>query len=246
MAKISQFELLAVIKRGWLLYRATLKITFWLAFAYGLVNQFISVYAQRLLTVVDQHLVIQRPALLALLLLIGIIVLTIMTALIMLLQNGVLFKGQIKTNPIHFSTRLPALLVASIIFYVIVITGYMLYILPGVIAALLFYFYLPAILLEHKRVFQSFAYSFQLVRRNVFGVLGLLMFNFLILTIPVLVTHIIFGDQASGSTFGLEEIIIVLVQALLLPLVVAMTLTAFYHLRELLNSSIPDKKSRAQ
>lgn len=237
MSKIKHFELKLVLQRGWLLYRASIRSCFWLAFVYALASQLMSVCSQHWIVISDERIAIQNVFALFLTLLVGIMVMTLVAAVIMVRQNTTLFHSKLPQPGRYVLKKLPILLVASVIFNFAVSAGLLLYVIPGIVAMLLLYFYMPAILFENKGVFNAFYYSFQLVRQSFFNVLGIVLLNFLILRMPVFLIHVIFNytvpDHTLSGAFGLEEVLIILVQAVVLPLTIALTLTAFYYLREL-------------
>lgn len=232
--KTSKFELAVVMQRGWLLYRATLRICFSAAFLYALLSQLLNIYARQLIDVKSHTVMVTNPIMLGVVLLLTLVILTYFSAIIMLKQNACLLRHKITPQVLlHIFKLLPMMVLASVIFYVLAVVGLYFYIVPGIILATIFYFYLPAILFARQSLFRAFYYSFYLMKQNFLSMLALVLFNFLVFCLPVLLIQASFGRSASGALFGLEELLIVMLEALLLPFVLAMTLTAFCHLRAL-------------
>lgn len=227
----SPFRLSEMIAKAWVLYRHTLKQCFWIALIYSVINQLLSLQIIKHLQTQGSQLVVHNP-----LGLVGFLVLTIAllittTAVIMLKQNNALFnvKASLKQQ---LSQQLPVLFIASVLFYILIMIGYLLYILPGILLATCFYFYFPVLLFSDRKLTQAFQYSFQLMKPHFWGVLGLVIFNFAIITVPVGIISITFSHFISGDLFGLKEAFTILVQAILLPLIACTTLTSYHHLKK--------------
>lgn len=225
------FYLSQMIAKAWVLYRATLKQCFWIALIYGICNQLLDLQITRHLTTNGTSLVLKQPVVLIGILIVTLILFTLATAWMMLKQNNTLFNNKIASEFQWIWHKLPMLFITSLIFYAAVMMGYLLYFIPGILIATCFYFYFPTILFGQIKFRHIFPYGFHLSRQHFLGVLGLVLFNFLIVSIPVGLVSLLFDQFASHIDFGLKEAVTILLQAFLLPFVISTTLTTFHHLQ---------------
>ena len=233
---LTEFHLTPTIKKAFLLYRASLKPCFWIAFVYSIFNQLLSLALPHQLHFDGTALTVKSPALLVGIFVLTLLLFVIATAMIMLKQQQILFQTKAPHLMQQLLPKLPILILASIIVYFFTLAGYLLYILPGLAVATCFYFYLPSILFADQKALGSLKYSFQLIKPHVWTVLGLVLFNLVVISAPIALIAILFHATA-GHIFGIKEALTILLQALLLPLATGVILTAFHQTNKQLTAT---------
>jgi len=124
-------------------------------------------------------------------------------------------------------SKLPSLLVASIVIGILVMVGFLLFVIPGIILMIMLSLVVPAIIIEQKGAFSSFGRSSKLVRNrwlNTFAlliVIGVIIFAISLITSLVLLPGFFslsaspFGD---GSAFAMRLIISSIVGSFVSPI----------------------------
>ena len=127
--------------------------------------------------------------------------------------------------------RLFYLLVATIIFLVVSTLGLWLYIVPGVIIAIFLYLYAPGILFDNHDGVSALAFSAKLVSRR-FLYVGMIsvMLMFLRLLPSYLASLMSHGAQTDIS-FGIDNMVAILLTSLILPFSQAIVLLLYYELK---------------
>jgi hypothetical protein len=194
-----------VLDDGFALFRASIKSTFLLAVAGGMVSAPFNRLAQR--AVVDE------PNLggIATAMLMGLAV----TAITMLFMAAIVFmidriaKGATSSIAEAFSValrRLPALLVSGIIYFLALVVGLVLLFVPGVFIGVALLFFYMAVIAERKGPIESLQYSWQLVRGNWWRTAALAT----IITIVIAILYLLLGVVAGvvvvlGTDISLES-----------------------------------------
>jgi hypothetical protein len=91
-------------------------------------------------------------------------------------------------------------IVASLIFSIVSGIGFLLLLVPGIIVVLLWWLFVPAIVVEQKGIFESFGRSAELTKGRRWQILGLLLVMVLLMFIVGLV--IVIGFVAAAVMFG--------------------------------------------
>ena len=217
------------------LYTASFRQVFLLAFITALLNQLLSLYFLNTFIFDSEHINLNSPTGFGLSLFFMLFVILFGNSLILVRQNALLKQEKI-TLGIAFHRvlqRFPGIFASGIIFALFSIVGIALYVLPGLIFMTLFYVYLPSLLFAHKKAFESWMFSFHLIKPHFLASAGIVLINLILLWIPPELTEalsIYFNND--GSLYGIEVTGIVLVIALILPMTNAITLTWFYKLQE--------------
>jgi len=230
----------AICIKSWFLFRASLRQTYWYGF-------FAALLGQLLLTTINQSTNFTSEALqgtisgkgLSMLFLTALcfaVVLIITEALVMTAQHQTLHGKPLKTKEVfqHTGPLLTQLVVAGLIVKALVLIGMFLYLVPALIVMAFLFTYLPAMLFERRSVFDAMKLSFERVRPRFFLVLALVVLGLLVTNLPTFVLLLLdmIGPQTAGHMmFGLDEVIKILLQALTIPLVTALVLTTYMHLK---------------
>lgn len=218
------------------LFRMSFKSTFIYAFMVALINQLITFGLLNTFSFDGTNLSITSPQLFGLYLILLFLDILIGNCFILIKQNGVLMK-----NTLNFKAalsvvlaRFPGILTSGIAFTFFSMLGMGLHIVPGVLFMTCFYVYLPGLLFAHKRAFESWRYSFSLIRKHFLSTLALVLLSLILLWIPPLVADLLGGVALNNSNayFGLEVTGMVLLTSFVLLLINAMNLVWFYLLHK--------------
>lgn len=124
------------------------------------------------------------------------------------------------------------LIISSILAKVLISFGLMFYIIPGLVLGTLFFVYMPAILFDGKGILVCLQYSFQLAKCNFGSTLIMCILTIFLTIFPDLIGLLIRAQAGmSNMEFGMDEVIISFVSALIIPFVSALILTQYYALR---------------
>jgi hypothetical protein len=93
-------------------------------------------------------------------------------------------------------------IVASLIFSIVSGIGFLLILVPGIIIVLLWWLYVPAIVVEQKGIFESFGRSAELTKGRRWQILGLLLVLALLMFIVGLVIGFVAAAVMIGSSAG--------------------------------------------
>jgi hypothetical protein len=228
-------RVLVTLSQGLYLYQKTFRQVFIFAFITALLNQVLSLYFLNTFVLQSQSINLNSPWGFGLSLFLMLFVILFGNSLILVRQNAYLKQERLaaKTMFQRVLQRFPGILVSGIIFAFLSLIGIALYILPGLIFMTFFCVYLPALLFAHKKAFESWIFSFKLVKPHFLGSLGIILINLILLWIPPELTELLtYYFNADGSLYGLEVTAIVFVIAVILPLTNAIILTWFYKLQE--------------
>ena len=125
-----------------------------------------------------------------------------------------------------------ALIFASLVAKILISFGLMLYIIPGIIIGTLLFVYVPSILFDGRGTFSSLQHSFQLVKGNFGSTIWMCIITFFLIILPEFIGMLIRGSGAmSNMQFGIDEVAIIFISSLVLPLISALILTQYYALR---------------
>jgi hypothetical protein len=232
MVKVNFFD---AIKKALLLVRLSFRGTFIYAFIVSLINQLLAFGINSTCTIDGDKISINSPSLFILYL--GLLFLAMLfgNSFILVCQNALLAK-----KPLSFKLalqaildRFPAILLSGIAFWLLAFMGMGLYLLPGILILTLFYVYLPSLIFAHKKAFESWSYSFSLIKKHFFSTMGLVLISLILLWIPRSIIAAL-GDNFNDSNtyFGLEITGMILLVALILLLMNALNLIWFYLLHQ--------------
>ncbi|MDF2691391.1 MAG: hypothetical protein K0S29_1246 [Gammaproteobacteria bacterium] len=222
-----------IIQKSWLLYKASFRQIFPLAFIMALVSQLALWAANININQTGDNFNVQSwPILIGAI--VGMWLVTLMgNAMIQICQNAKLY--QYSVNFLQAGTytlqRLPSLILAASLFSIMVSAGLFLYVIPGVILMTLLALYSPIILFLQKQGISALQYSFQLVRQQFFASFTVLALNLALLLLPQLFSSML--NYNFNDDFGVEEALGVLATSLLIPFSNALILVLFYKLNAL-------------
>lgn len=217
------------------IYRISFRQVFILAFITALLNQLLSLYFLNTFILQNENINLNSPFGFGLSLFLMLFVILFGNSLILVRQNAILKQEKLPIKEVFHRVlqRFPGILVSGIIFALASLVGIALYIIPGLIFMTLFCVYLPSLLFAHKKAFESWKFSFNLVKHHFLGSFGIVLINLVLLWIPPELTELLtIYFNTDGSVYGLEVTGIVFVIALILPLANAITLCWFYKLQE--------------
>lgn len=233
--KKNPLSILETLEHAAKLYRVSFKKIFIIAFITALLNQLLSLYFINTFIFSNENISLNSPAGFGLSLFLMLFVVLFGNSLILVKQNSFIKQEQLSLKTLfqRVLQRFPGVLASGIIYALVSIIGIALYIIPGLIFMTLFCVYLPALLFAHKKAFESWIFSFKLVKPHLLASFGIVLINLILLWIPPELTEIITNYiNTDGSLYGLEVTAIVFVIALILPMTNAITLMWFYKLQE--------------
>ena len=230
-----KISFLDAIKKAILLVRLSFRGTFIYAFIVSLINQLLAFGINSTCTLDGDKLSIADPSLFILYFALIFLVMLFGNSFILVCQNTLLAgkKLSFKQALQPILDRFPAIFISGFTFWLLTFMGVGLYLLPGIIILTLFYVYLPSLLFAHKKAFESWSYSFSLVKKHFFSTLGLVLFSFILLWIPPSITNALGSNFTDSNTyFGLEITGMVLLVSIILLLMNALNLIWFYLLHQ--------------
>lgn len=228
-------RVLATINQAFRLYRVTFRQLFIYAFITALLNQLLSLYFLNTFILQNESINLNSPFGFGLSLFLMLFVILFGNSLILVRQNAYLKQEALVTKEVfrRVLQRFPGILVSGIIYAFVSIVGIAFYIIPGLIFMTLFCIYLPALLFAHKKAFESWMFSFNLIKHHFLASFAIVLINLILLWIPPELTELLtLYLNSDGSLYGLEVTAIVFVIALLLPLTNAIILCWFYKIQE--------------
>ncbi len=224
------------------LYKKSFRQVFLLAFITALLNQLLSLYFLNTFIFDSEHINLNSPTGFGLSLFLMLFVILFGNSLILVRQNALLKQETISVSTAfnRVLQRFPGIFASGIIFALFSIVGIALYVLPGLVFMTFFYVYLPSLLFAHKKAFESWMFSYRLIKPHFLATLGIVLINLILLWIPPELTEVLsmyFNND--GSVYGIEVTIIVFAIALILPMTNAITLSWFYKLQEPAAPKVP-------
>ncbi len=236
MEPLAKISFLDAAQKAVFLFRLSFKTTFIYAFMVSLINELITFGLLGTFSFDGVNLNISSPYLFGLYLALLFLDILIGNCFILIKQNGVLTKEVVNFKAtLHvLLSRFPGILSSGIAFTVLSMIGMGLHIVPGILFITCFYVYLPGLLFAHKRAFESWRYSFSLIRKHFLSTLGLVLLSLILLWTPPLIADFLGNAffNNSNAYFGLEVTGIILVTAFVLLLTNAMNLVWFYLLHK--------------
>lgn len=236
MEPLMKISFIDAAKKAIFLFRLSFKSTFIYAFMIALINELITFGLLNTFNFDGTNLNVTNPFLFGVYLALLFLDILIGNCFILVKQNGVLTKDTLKFKEALqvILARFPGILTSGIAFTFLTMLGMGFHIVPGVIFITCFYVYLPSLLFAHKRAFESWRYSFSLIRKHFLATLGMVLLSLILLWTPPLIADVLGGAflNDSNSYFGLEVTGMVLVTALVLLLTNALNLIWFYLLHK--------------
>ncbi|MDF2529604.1 MAG: hypothetical protein K0Q57_484 [Gammaproteobacteria bacterium] len=226
-----------IIQKSWMLYKASFRKIYPLAFAIALINQLVLWFANLNIIQTGDSFSVQSWPIVATSL-IGIWLVTLLgNAIIQICQNATLYQYSISFIQAGSYTfqRLSSLLLAASIFSLLVSAGLFLYIIPGIIVMTLLSLYSPIVLFLQKHGMSALQYSFILVRQQFFACFTVISLNLALLLLPQLLASLL--NYNFSNDFGVEEAFGVLVTSLLMPFSNALILVLFYKLNAMFKNN---------
>lgn len=125
--------------------------------------------------------------------------------------------------------RLLRLLIGSVLFTVVATFGFLMYVIPGLIFAALFFLYQPVIIFENIGVLDAFKRSLQLSKQNIFFAMAMIISIYMVLFVPQLAI----SELATHfpNLMGLERVLDIFTMALAIPFSNSITVTTYSLLR---------------
>lgn len=236
MEPLIKISFIDAAKKALFLFRLSFKSTFVYAFMVALLNELITFGLMNTFTFQDNALNVTSPYLFGFYLALLFLDILIGNCFILIKQNGVLMKEELKFKAALqvVLARFPGILASGIAFTFLTMLGMGFHILPGILFMTCFYVYLPSLLFAHKRAFESWRYSFSLIRKHFLSTLGIVLLSLILLWTTPLIADLLGGAflDNSNSYFGLEVTGMVLLTAFVLLLTNAMNLIWFYLLHK--------------
>lgn len=236
MEPLVKISFIDAAKKAALLFRLSFKSTFIYAFMVALINELITFGLLNTFSFDGTNLNIISPALFGMYIALLFLDILIGNCFILIKQNGILMKQELsfKAALQVVLSRFPGILASGIAFTFFSMIGMGLHILPGIVFITCFYVYLPGLLFAHKRAFESWRYSFSLIRKHFFSTLGLVLLSLILLWTPPMIADLVGAGSFNNSNayFGLEVTGMVLLTAFVLLLTNAMNLVWFYLLHK--------------
>ena len=236
----TSFGIDTLIVKSWVLFRASLKSTYWYAFITALIIQLMLLYIMQSGDLsYNGNLSIQSPFIMALFALLFAVVNIVANALIMIRQFAQLHgKAYHLGNVWHeLRTHLSRIIVAGLIVNALTFTGFILYLIPGIIIYTLLYFYLPFVLFKNYSAIDALKQSFEHTKERFWLILTIVIFTMLINAIPS-IANLLIGFVAPNmrDAFGVQEGITVILSGFTIAYINALVITAFLHVSTTSNS----------
>lgn len=223
------------MKNALLLFKTSFRSSFTYAFLISLINQLLSIGFINTFNYSSDRVIITSPWIFTLYVVCFFVEMLLGNAFILIRQNAVLTSQKISFSDTlqPILTRLPAILLSGLLVTTFSIIGMGLYVVPGLIFMTCFYLFLPSILFAHKKAFEAWGYSFNLVKKHFFSTLALILTSSVLLCIPPLIANLgNFPLSNSNTYFGLEITLMILLSSLILLLMNAMNIVWFYLLHK--------------
>lgn len=230
--KLTCFE---TLHKALKLVKLSFRGTFIYAFFISLINQLLTLGFVNTVSLSEDKMSVTSPFLFSFYLLLMFSSILLGNCFILVRQNAVLYHQKIGFKEAYqpILNRLPAIFLSGSAFWILTILGMGIHVLPGILFMTCFYLYLPSLIFAHKRAFESWKYSFSLIKRRFFSTLSLVFISLILLWTPPLIAQLLGKTFSTSDTyFGLEITGMILVTSLLLLLMNAMTLIWFYLLHK--------------
>ena len=238
MQPLVKISFVDAVKRALLLFKLSFKSTFVYAFMVALINELVTFGLMGTFTFDGANLSVTSPYLFALYLALLFLDILLGNCFILIKQNRILineelpFKGVLQI----LLARLPGIFISGIAFTLCFMVGVALFVVPGILFMTCFYVYLPGLLFAHKRAFESWRYSFSLIRKHFLASMSLVLLSLILMRILAKIADLLggggFSFDNSSAYFGLEVTGMVLLTAFALLLTNGMNLVWFYMLHK--------------
>lgn len=154
---------------------------------------------------------------------------------VLLMSQAVSQPTTLKTALSITFNRLIRLLIGGFLFSCALVLGLMMYILPGLIFAALFFLYQPIIIFENIRVMDAFKRSLQLTKPSFLFTFFMLIAIYACLFVPqLLIDEMTFYFPALST---LDKVAVIFVMGIVAPFVNAIIVTVYSLLRQQVTSS---------
>lgn len=224
-----------IIPRAYALYKLAFKPLFFTAFLMSCLHQVLQLYVQQFLAITETNITVSQPgALLLVAVLIG--VLTIIFNAVLFIQCAAAQLGRFPTLRQmlgHVWQSFPALMLASAFYFCLLVAGVYLFIIPSIVVAVFLYVYMPVILFDGASGLASIRRSVLLVRGQFISVAGVVLVAFLMQYLPALLILWLSGSSIDRTSFGIEEVLLIFLNALIYPLIIAMCLQVYFALKRI-------------
>lgn len=234
-AKQQKLNFFEAFNKALQLVRLSFRGTFVYAFVIALLNQLLTLGFINTFSLSEDKIVIGTPSLFALYLLLMFLEMLVGNCFILIRQNATIHGKKINFKQTLFPIldRLPGIFVSGIAFSILSILGMGLHVVPGVLFITCFYVYLPSLIFAHKKAFESWRYSFSLIKKHFFSTLALVLMSLILLWIPPAIAEFLGNAFSDSNTyFGVEITGMILLTALILLLMNAMNIVWFYLLHK--------------
>ena len=221
------------------LVRMSFRGTFVYAFVIALLNQLLTMGFINTFSLNNDKITITTPSLFVLYLFLMFVEMLLGNCFILVRQNAFALmdpnaptpypKLSFKKTLAPILDRLPGIFVSGIAFSILSILGMGFHVVPGILFITCFYVYLPSLIFAHKKAFESWRYSFSLIKQHFFSTLSLVLMSLILLWIPPAIAEFLGNAFSDSNTyFGVEITGMILITALILLLMNAMNLVWFY------------------
>ena len=229
----ASFGIDTLISKSWVLFRASLRSTYWYAFIAALIIQLLLLYVTQSGDVTyDGNINIQSPFIMTLFALLFAIVNIVTNALIMIRQYAQLHGQAHHFRQVWHELRnnFGRVIVAGLIVNALTLTGFILYFIPGIIIYTLLYFYLPFILFKDHNAIDALKQSFEHTKERFWLILTVVILTLLVNVIPS-AANILLGAIAPHmqDAFGVQEGVTIVLSGFTTAYINALVITAFLH-----------------
>ena len=231
----SVLNLSTIFSRTIGIYKVAFKPLFVVSFVMACCNQFTQLYVQQFLHLTGDKITLDSP--------VKILSAMIMMALVMIVFNAILFmqcagaqlgrSTKLKYLLSHIWQSFPALLLASILFFMLLAAGLSLFVFPAVIVAVFCYIYMPIILFDGAPAMSAIQRSFHLVKPYFSYVLLYVFISLFLQYGPLYIIARAFDSQVGQSGFGVAEMLIIFVTAIIYPFIISLCLQVYFALKRL-------------
>ena len=236
MQPLINISFIDAAKKALLLFRMSFKSTFVYAFMVALINELLTFGLMTTFTFNGVTLDVLSPPFFVMYLFLLFLTILIGNCFILIKQNGILMKEEpcFKSALSIILARFPGIVLSGVAFTMCFMVGLALFVVPGILFMTCFYVYLPSLLFAHKRAFESWRYSFSLIRKHYLSTMGIVLLSLIIMRVLARIADLLGSTPFDGSNayFGLEVTGMVLLTAFALLLTNAMNLVWFYLLHK--------------
>lgn len=136
----------------------------------------------------------------------------------------------IKSACQYVASKLLPLLGATLMVYFLLLIGLMLWIVPALIIATMFFVYIPIILFSNETGFGALILSVKMVWTAFLQTFGMMMLTGVLLMLPDFVAGLINLTLTSASHFGLGNVVGIFLTGIIMPFVATLILAQYYAL----------------